>query len=117
MESAKSLVDFLDMTNGELSFYLKQRGLPYSGNHGSLAARCLVAYEQNLEVKPFTKELMENLELSYKSLLINHKIEDPLTTTSYNFSNNIYTAPPTNIGQIFCFILSKKAFQTDYIGQ
>ena len=42
------LEDFLDLTTGELKFYLQQRALITSGNHADLAARALVAFEQRV---------------------------------------------------------------------
>ena len=42
---AKHSEDYLDLSSGEPRFYLKQR------NHADLAARALVAFEQNLPIK------------------------------------------------------------------
>ena len=44
------LKDFVELSLDELKFFLQQRGQPYSGTHGTLAARALVAHEQNLPV-------------------------------------------------------------------
>jgi len=42
-EKTKAKVDleyFLELTSGELVYYWKKRGLPSTGNHGTLAVRC-----------------------------------------------------------------------------
>eukprot|EP00794_Sanderia_malayensis_P016402 gene16402-18039_t len=48
---AKHLEDFLDLSCDELKFYLRQRAIPVGGKHSDLAARALVAFEQNTPVK------------------------------------------------------------------
>ena len=48
---AKHFEDFLDLSTGALRFYLQQRALKCHGNHADLAARALVAFEQNLPIK------------------------------------------------------------------
>ena len=55
---AKHLEDFLDLTTGELRFYLQQRALTCHGNHADLAARVLVAFEQNLPIKETAETLL-----------------------------------------------------------
>ena len=46
---SETLEDFLDLSNGELQYYLQQLSLPTSGNHGTLAARALFAHEQSIK--------------------------------------------------------------------
>ena len=49
---AKHIEDFLDLSCGNLNFFLQQRAILVGGNHQSdLAARALVAFEQNIPVK------------------------------------------------------------------
>ena len=64
---AKHLKDFLDLTTGELRFYLQQRALTCHGNHADLAARALVAFEENLPIKE-TAELC-TLQREYCDIL------------------------------------------------
>ena len=42
----ENLVYFLEISSEELKYFLQQRGLPFEGTHGSLAARALIAFEQ-----------------------------------------------------------------------
>ena len=50
MAEVKELKDFIELSLDELKFFLQQRGQPYTGTHGTLAARALVAQEQNLPI-------------------------------------------------------------------
>lgn len=111
-----TLEDFLELSNGELQFFLQQRGLPVSGNHGYLAARALIAHEQKTEIIPTAKNISETLRKDYEKLLKQHNIDaDPLTAN--DFEDDIKKWPGTNIGQVFSYFLDSKAFATEYIGQ
>ena len=54
---AKHLEDFLELSHGELKFYLQQRALASTGTHSDLGARALVAFEQQLTVKQSAEDL------------------------------------------------------------
>ena len=118
-EKVNDIEDFLELSNGELQFYLQQRGLPSSGTHGSLAARALIAYEQKVEVTPTAKQIASNLQSEYKRLLKKHDIpHDPLVESNdFIFEDDLKKWPKTNIGQIFSYFLDSKAFAVEYIGQ
>ena len=66
---AKHLEDFLDLSTGELRFYLQQRALTCHGNNADLAARALVAFEQNLPVKETAETLLSTLQREYSDIL------------------------------------------------
>lgn len=66
---ANHLEDFLELSCDELKFYLRQRTIPVSGNHSDLAARALVAFEQNVPVKNSAEDLAKVLQHEYKALL------------------------------------------------
>ena len=100
----------------EQKFYLQQRALPVSGTHSDLAARAHVAFEQQILVKETAEDFAETLKNEHKRLLAKYEIEkDPLEMTDW--SEDPTKWPKTNLGNIFGYILSKKAFSTDYIGQ
>ena len=105
--SALQLKDFLEMTNGQLEAFLKRRGLSCAGNHDTLASRALNAHEKSIPVK--------NLPDNYPTILKSHNIEDPFKDE--NFADDHELLPPTNIGHVFSYILLKKAFEAEYIGQ
>ena len=54
---AKHLEDFLELSSGELKFYLQQRALASSGTHSDMAARAFVAFEQQVSVKESAEDL------------------------------------------------------------
>ena len=114
--TCNSLDDFPELSNGELQYYLQQRGLPMSGTHGTLAARALIAHEQKIECVATAAHLLETLKSDYGNLLSFFGIkEDPLLSS--NFVDDIKCWPNTNIGQIFAYFLENKAYETEYIGQ
>ena len=113
---AKHLEDFLDLSTGELRFYLQQRALTCQGNHADLAARALVAFEQNLPIKETAETLVFTLQREYSDILkCSGVTEDPLEMEGWE--DNVFKWPKVHIGQIFGYILENKAFSTDYIGQ
>ena len=63
---SKHLEDFLDLSTGEPKFYLQQRALTCHGNHADLAARALVAFEQNLPIKETAETLLVTLQREYQ---------------------------------------------------
>ena len=63
--TCNSLDDFLELSNGEIQYYLEQRGLPFSGTHGTLAARALIAHEQKIECVATAAHLLETLKSDY----------------------------------------------------
>ena len=67
--TCNSLHDFLELSNGELQYYLQQRGLPMSGTRGTLAARALIAREQKIECVATAAHLSETLKSHYGNLL------------------------------------------------
>jgi len=60
---AKHWEDFLDLSTGELRFYLQQRALTCHGNHADLAARALVAFEQNPPIRETAETVLCVLQL------------------------------------------------------
>lgn len=111
-----TLEDFLEFSNGELQYYLQQRGLSSSGNHGYLAARALIAHEQNIEIVATAKQISDILKIDYSKILKTYNINfDPLTADG--FDDDVKNWPATNIGHVFSYFLESKAFETEYIGQ
>jgi len=112
---SKHLEDFLDLSTGE-KFYLQQRALMCHGNHADLAARALVAFEQNLPIKETAETLLVTLQREYGDILKCCGVtEDPLEMEGWE--ENVFKWPKVHIGQIFSYILENKAFSTDYFGQ
>ena len=93
---AKPLEDFLDLSTGELRFYLQQRALTCHGNHADLAARALVAFEQNLPIKE-TAETLFTLQREYSDILKCCGVtEDPLEMEGWE--DNVFKWPKVHIG-------------------
>ena len=70
----KSLCDFIEMSAGEFKYFLQQRGLPVSGGHGNLAARALIAFEQNLPILSPAENVIDKMEKQNKVLLSENNI-------------------------------------------
>ena len=116
MATVSDLNDFLDMSVEQLKYYLQQRGQTYSGTHASLAARALLAQEQGISIVPIADDIAKQLKSDYNAILSNHQlITDPFMESGW--VDDVTLFPLTNIGQVFSYILSAKAFSTEYIGQ
>ena len=114
--NVKSIEDFMELSNGELMYYLRQRGLPITGNHGTLSARALIAFEQKASIIITAEKLNEALRKDYQTILTTYNIPgDPCDFIEWN--DDMKKWPKTNIGQIFIFFKKKKAFSSEYIGQ
>ena len=61
--TCNSFDDFLKLSNGELQYYLQQRGLPMSGTHRTQAVRTLIAHEQKIECVATAAHLLETLKV------------------------------------------------------
>lgn len=109
--------DFLEWTTGQLQHYLMRRGKATSGNKKDLAARALVSFESNDKVLDCPKDITDRLEKEYGNLLFKLNIEDPNKVDDSLWSQDLTTWPNVNLGHIFHFILTTKAFDTSYIGQ
>ena len=110
---AQHLEDFLGLSTGELWFYLKQRALTCQGNHVDLAARVLVAFEQNLPRKETAEILLFTLQREHSNILKSCGVtEDPL-----EMEGTVFKWPKIYIGQIYSYILENKAFSTDSIAE
>ena len=67
--NVKSIEDFMELSSGELKYFLQQRGLPSSsGTHGSLAARALIAYEQNVSIVVTADHIAAVLKDDYRAI-------------------------------------------------
>ena len=74
-------LDFLELSAGELKFFLQKRGLTVQGNHPDLAARALVAYEQpqNYPIRDSAESTATTLQRNYsETLMVGSLNEDPL---------------------------------------
>ena len=89
---AKHWEDFLDLSTGELRFYLQQRALKCHGNHADLAARALVASEQNPPIRETAETVLCVLQKEYSDLLKCFGVkEDPLEMEGWE--NNFFKWP------------------------
>jgi len=109
--------DFLEWSVGQLQFYLMRRGKSTSGIKKDLAARALVAFECNEPVVDCPKDITNRLEMEYKNLVKKLQIEDPRQLEEDVWLNDLTTWPSIDLGHIFHYVLSTKAFDTNYIGQ
>ena len=115
-EGTKHLKDFLDLSCGELKFYLKKRAIPAGGTHSDLGAHTLVAFELNIPIKQSADDLTRTLQNKHNILLKLFYIQqDPLEMKEWN--TDLTKWPKVDIGNIFSYILEKKAFSTEYIDQ
>ena len=65
-----------------------------------MAARALVAFEQQIEVKETAEDLAKTLQNEHKKLLAKYGIEkDPLEMTDW--SEDLTKWPKTNLGESF----------------
>ena len=114
-EGTKHLEDFLDLSWCELRFYPPQRAIPAGGIHYDLAARTLVAFEQNIPIKQSADDLARALRNEHNILLIWFDIQqDPLEMKEWN--TDLTTWPKVKTENIFFYVLEKKTFSTEYIG-
>lgn len=112
-----SFEDFLEWSVGQVQYYLMRRGKATSGVKKDLAARALVAFEANDKVVDCPKDISDRLEKEYASLLKKLSIDDPRQLDDSAWQNDLTTWPSIDLGHIFHYILSTKAFDTNYIGQ
>lgn len=112
-----SFSDFLEWTNCQLKHYLMVRGKSTTGNKRDLAARALVAFENNEPIVQSAEDLAKGLEREYQALLGKFNIPDPEQIPQNLWTSDVSLWPCVNIGQIFQYILDTKAFETDYVGQ
>ena len=103
------------MSRGELEYFLKVRGLAITGKNVDLAARALVAYENRTPVKETELEFKERLRQEYKKLLDSQNISDH--TTMNDLEDDMTKWPSVDLGKIFAYVISNKAFSTEYVGQ
>ena len=75
------------------------------------------AFEQKVEIKSTADQIAKQLKNDYRELLMKRNLDDPLSTSNFQFSIAIKCFPATHVGQIFMYILRTKAFETEYIGQ
>lgn len=109
--STKHLKDFLDLSTGELKFYLFH-------THSDLAARALVAIEQDRPIKPATENLASSLKSDNENTLKDGGLTvDPLQLNAGEWEDDLTKWPRTHMGQIFSYILENKTFETEYIRQ
>ena len=109
--------EFLEWSVGQLQHFLTKRGKSVSGTKKELAARALVAFESNDPILDCPKDLTERLEREYQELIKKLQIQDPRQLDDGVWIDDLKTWPSLNLGHIFHYILSTKAFETSYIGQ
>ena len=89
----KHIKDFLDLSFGNLNFFLQQRAIPVGGNHPfDLAARALVALEEDIPIK-HSEDCAKDLrhEHSYPAcLLINFSTKSTTTEVLSQRYNEIH---------------------------
>ena len=102
----ENLERFLEMSSGELNYFLQQRGLPVGGTHSSLPARALIAFEQKKSIITTAENLVKKLSEDYANLLKERCLcFDP--NENLLMSDDLKQFPKTNIGQVFSFILKQ----------
>ena len=116
--STKYLKDFLGLSTAELKFYLQQRALSTSVTHSNLAARALVAIEQDTPLKVTAEHLFSSLKSDNENTLKDSGLTvDPLQLNAGEWEEDLTKWPRTHMGQIFSYSLENKTFETEYIRQ
>ena len=87
------------------------------GTKLDLAARALVAYEKNEPVRKDIKSLEDELKDTYNKLLRDDDIQDPNSISNEDWIDDVSLWPRIDLGKVFSYIINKKAFETEYIGQ
>ena len=109
----KHLEDFLDLSTGELRFYLQQRALTCHGNHADLAARALVAFEQNLPIKETAETLLCTLQRVYSDILKYCGVtEDPLEMEGWE--DNVFKWPKVHWADLRLYFREQGIFNRLY---
>ena len=93
---------------------MHQTGHKISGSKRDLAARALVSHENGDSPKSI-ESLKQDVLKEYNNVLSFFKIEDPLKIELWNDDMKLW--PFVNLGHVFHYILQKKAFESDYVGQ
>ncbi len=117
VKNVLSCSDFLEWSADELKYYLAMRGLSREGSKLDLAARVLVAYEQKHPIRQDVQELEIELKQTYAKLLTDFKIPDPKQIDSKDWVDDVSKWPHIDLGKVFSYVLKKKAFESEYIGQ
>ena len=117
MASSATCADFLEWTIHELKYYLAMRALSQEGTKLDLAARALVAFEKKEPVRRDLEKLEKDLKSTYTKMLKNHNIPDPIKISDQNSIEDVSLWSRVDIGKVFAFVIEKKAFETEYIGQ
>ena len=77
----------------------------------------MIAFEQNLPVLSAAGNISVELEKQHKILSSNNNSSSDLVECSSDFIDDIKMWPKTNFGQLFSYIVSSKAFATEYTDQ
>ena len=99
-----SCSDFLELTVGELKYYLAQRGLSQDGTKLDLAARALIIYEKNQPIKKDIKSLQNELKDAYTKLLRDNDIQDPNSISHEECIADVSPWPCIDLGKVFSYI-------------
>ena len=91
------------------------RSLSQNGPKLDLAARAMLAFEREDPIRQDLEVLDRGLKDTYSKLLSEYGIPDPRTIKEWYEDVSLW--PCVDLGKIFSFIISKKAFETEYIGQ
>jgi hypothetical protein len=107
--------DFSTLTVDTLKDFLSLRGLSTTGRKIELVARAFSAFELKLPVKLSAEELNTKIQKEYLARLQQHDLVDPNGTQSW--IDDVTKWPRVDLGKIFCYILAKKEFHSEYIGK
>ena len=108
--------NFLQESLGELKDYLSLRGLSVTGKKRELVARAFSACERNVRVVVSDEELRSRPTVEYQQR-IKSLPRDPRLIAEDEWRNYMTTWPALDLGKVFSFILSKKEFDSDYVGK
>jgi len=110
---AKHWEDFLDLSTGELRFYLQQRALTCHGNHVDLVARALVAFEQNPPIRETAETVLYVLQREYRDILkCCGVIEDPLEMEGWE--DNLFKWPKFHWADLRLYFREQDIFNRLY---
>ncbi len=105
------------MSVQELKYFLAMRAMSQVGTKLDLVVRAQAAFQQKIPVRQDLSELEKELKNTYAKMLTEYKIPDPIKLPSNNWSEDVSLWPRVDLGKIFAFVIEKKAYGTEYIGQ
>ena len=109
--------DFLEMTRGELEYFLAPRSLSCTGSKCELVAQAFTAWELKLPIKSSYEELQVKLNMDIREDLDHYNIKDPKCYPTKVWRKDVVQWPLLHLVKIFEYILENRELGNYYIGK